>query len=322
MQDPLRFPAAQGRRLALVAAKREAEKTRRASFPGLPERLRPGDVLGELRLEREVTTGGTATVYAAEDLLRGSKVALKVLSPHLALVPPAVARFKAEAALAERVESPWIVPVLGSGKDKDRYYFAMRLESGETAERLVEEAQDGRDEGSSRRVALQFAGVARALEALHEAGIVHRDVKPENLLLGSMGELLLSDFGSALDARDRSAVLEASLWGTVRYMSPEQFLPDADPYDATVDVYALGLSLYEAVTGLSPFPRVREEELARLKVTRVPPAPRHLNPRIPLGLDAVIRHAIEPCPRLRCPGAGALAEDLERFAEGKRGHRR
>ena len=134
--------------------------------------------------------------------------------------------------------------------------------------------------------------------------------------------MALSDFGSALDGRNRSPILEHSLWGTLRYMSPEQFGPDPNPYDPRMDIYALGLSLYEVVTGLTPFQHSSQEELVRLKLTRVPPAPRQVNSKLPLGLEAVIRQAIEPNPRLRYPTSGAFAVDLERFAELKRGHRR
>jgi serine/threonine-protein kinase len=117
-------------------------------------------------------------------------------------------------------------------------------------------------------------------------------------------------------------MLEAALWGTSRYMSPEQFSPGADPYSPANDIYALGLSLYEVICGVSPFPRCSDEEMARQKLTRLPQAPRHFNPAAPLGLEAIIRRAIEPRPSLRYPTADTLAADLERFAEKKRGHRR
>jgi len=322
MEDPHRYPATQERRLSLHLLREPTEKTRQVSFPALPERLRPGDALGEYRIEREISSGATATVYQVEELPRGRRVALKVLSPHLGLVPEAVTRFKAEAAFTERVEHPAVMRVHGSGKDKSRYFYAMTLESGETAERLVTEAAESSDEAFYYRVALQIARVAEGLQALHDQGIVHRDIKPENLLLGADGELVLCDFGSSLDARERSPVLEKSLWGTVRYLAPEQFRSEADPYNASMDIYALGLSLYECVTGAFPFPRCNEAEMARLKLTRLPPAPRSINQRVPLGLDAVIRQAIEPSPLLRYPTAAELAGDLERFGSHKRGHRR
>src|SRR5262245_3894806 len=188
MEDPHRYPATQERRLSLHLSREPAEKTRQVTFPALPERLRPGDLLGDYRIEREISSGATATVYHAEELPRGRRVALKVLSPHLGLLTEAVTRFKAEAAFAERVEHPAVIHVFGSGKDKGRFFYAMSLESGETAERLVTEGAASPDEAFYYRVALQLARVAEALQALHDQGIVHRDVKPENLLLGADGE--------------------------------------------------------------------------------------------------------------------------------------
>jgi len=321
MNDPRRYPAAQGRKLTAVLAPSIDEKPRRAELPALPPRLRPGAVLGEFRIEREIASGGTATVFEAIEDDCGRRAALKVLSPYLALVPAAVARFKAEAAFAERLEHASIVPIYGCGKARGHYYYAMRLESGETAERIVSEAHHA-DEAFFYRVARQFAGVAKALAALHASGIVHRDIQPENLLLGGDGSLLLSDFGSALDRNERSRDLESSLWGTVRYMAPEQLVRDADPYSLSSDIYALGIALYEAVTGASPFPRGEEGEVIRWKLTRLPPAPRCVNPQVPLGLDSIIRLAIDPNPTLRYTSMAELAEDLERFGERKRGHRR
>ena len=298
-----------------------SERVRKASLQAILPRLKVGDLLDDFRIEQEIAAGATATVYEAWQLSQGRQAAVKVLSPHLASVPEAATRFIAEAAFAERVEHGSIIKLYGSGKARDHYYYAMRLESGETAERIVEQAPRS-DENFFHCVARQFSDVARALEMLHAHGIVHRDVKPENLLIGHDGKLVVGDFGSALDSSERSPVLESCPWGTLRYMSPEQFGPDGDPYSPIIDTYALGLTLYEAVTGISPFPRATEEEIARLKVTQFVPAPRQINWRLPLGLDSIIRQAIEPNPRLRYTSMGDLAEDLERFGEKKRGHRR
>lgn len=321
MEDPRRYPAGQSRKITAVLAPVVARKTRRAEFPALPPRLRTGEALGDFRIEREIATGSTATIFEVLEGACGRHVALKVLSPHLALVPRAAARFKAEAAFAERLEHPGIVPIYGCGKARGHYYYAMRLETGETAERLVDESAHA-DENFFYRVARQFAAVAQALAALHQAGIVHRDVKPENLLMGRDGDLILADFGSALDCNEPSSELASNLWGTVRYMAPEQFGRDADPYSPATDIYALGITLYEVTTGMSPFPRGDEEDIARWKLTRLPPAPRLSNNRLPLGLDSIIRQAIDPNPTLRYAAMADVASDLARFGEKKRGHRR
>jgi serine/threonine protein kinase len=322
MDQPHRYWPANNGRFAVLRSKLSNEDTRREDFEALPPRLKEGEALGPFWIEREIAAGATGTVYEALQPAEDRKVALKALSPHLALVPRAVARFEAESSLAGRVIDPCIAAVFERGKSRGYYFFAMELHGRNASEEVAFKAPVEKDESYFHSMALKFAGLARALERLHLQAIVHRDVKPENLLVAADRRLVLGDFGSALDGKQRLPILERSLWGTVSYMSPEQFGPHADPYDPRMDIYALGLSLYEVVTGLSPFPHVSQEELMRLKLAGALPLPRQLNGRLPLGLEALIRQAIEPNPRFRYPTAGNFAEDLERFAELKRGHRR
>jgi serine/threonine protein kinase len=306
-----------------LAPPRPREATRRRQFAPLAPRLERGDRLGAFRIEREISSGGAARVYAAADTTTKRRVALKVLSAHLGQDPEGERRFEAEYRLASRVAHAGIVRVVSWGRDRGHHFYAMELLGGETAASLPR-AEDGSDgEGQDfARLAMLFAPVARALEALHARGIVHRDVKPDNLLIDGGGSLLLADFGSALDALERDPLLERCLSGTLRYMSPEQFCPGADPYDPLQDIYSLGLVLYEAATGIPAVPRLPEKEVARWKLSRLPALPRALNPRLPLGLEAIIRRAMEPEPRLRHPAAGELARDLERYATLRRGSSR
>jgi serine/threonine protein kinase len=295
-----------------------APATRRATFPALPPGLRPGDRLGGYRLVREIASGGSSTVFEAEER-SGRRVALKILLAPLGVREVEVSRFRTEAALAERVVHPAILPIYGSDRQDGHYFYAMRLESGRTADDLSSEAALHQDEEFFVELAANFASLARAVSALHHAGIVHRDIKPANLLIDAEGRLVLADFGSALDRDLRDTALEGCPGGTPPYMSPEQLAPGADLYDFAGDIYALGMSLYESATGVLPFPRSGAQELARLKLSRSPPPPRDWNHHIPLGLEAIIREAIEPLPRLRYPSAEEMADDLERFASRKRG---
>jgi serine/threonine protein kinase len=300
-----------------------SEATRVEDFPALPPRLRAGDRLGPYRIGEEIARGATASVYAADlrDSARAGtrrRAALKVLSAHLTLLPRGVERFRREHELARSVRHDAILPVDERGEAQGHAYFAMPRESGRTLADLG--GSDDRTPAFFERTALALSRIADALAALHRARVVHRDVKPENILLAEDGGLRLCDFGSAIDAKDLEDPGE--LWGTVAYLPPEQLRPGFDPADPSMDVYALGLCLYEAATGARAFPRLPADELARFKLGRLPPAPRSVEPAIPLGLEAIIRQAIEPDPRFRHPSAEALASDLERFGSGKRGRGR
>lgn len=291
------------------------ERTRQQTYGALPPRLDPGDTLETFAISGEIARGATAAVYGARDLETDGEVALKVLSPHLGLIEEAIRRFEKESALAARVRDPCVIEIHGHGRDRGHHYYAMALESGQTMEgiSLVGEAPGG--DGAHQRVCALFAGVARALHRLHCRGVVHRDVKPQNLLLGKGGRLVLCDFGSAIESGERTTP-EQPLWGTPRYLSPDQFTPDGDPGDPRLDVYALGLTLYEVVTGTQAFSEVPTEELARAKLSQRIPAPREADRTLPMRLDSLIRHAIEPDPARRHPSAAALAADLEAFATG------
>lgn len=300
-----------------------SEATRVEAFPALPPRLQPGDRLGPYRIAEEIARGATASVYAAD--LRDSgnagscrRPALKVLSAHLSLLPGGVERFRREHELARSVRHDAILRVEERGEALGHAYFAMPRESGRTLADQPADAQ--RSPAFFERTALALSRIADALGALHRAGVVHRDVKPENILLAEDGELRLCDFGSAIDAKDLEEPEE--LWGTVAYMPPEQLQPGSNPADPSMDIYALGLCVYEAATGARAFPRLQPDELTRFKLGRLPPAPRSVEPRIPLGLEAIIRQAIEPDSRFRHASAEALARDLERFGSGKRGRGR
>jgi serine/threonine protein kinase len=300
------------------AGTRSGAPTRREEFPPLPPQLRLGDKLGEYRLVREIWSSGSSAVFAAARETDERSVALKVLSSHLSLQSVAVMRFRAEAALAARVTHGAIVSVLGSGRSRDHDYYAMRLESGATLADLS--ASPLCDEARFADLALRFAVLIGGVAQLHRHGIVHRDIKPSNVLLDAEGCLVLADFGSALDRHSPEPLLEECLGGTVLYMSPEQLSPGADPYDPAGDVYSLGATLYEVCAGNPPFPEeLSDADLARLKVTRLPPAPRHWNHRIPLGLEGIIRQAIDADPSRRYASAEAMAWDLVRFSSRKRG---
>ncbi len=293
-----------------------------AGAPSLkPAQFSPGEMIGDFEVLRDLGRGGMGIVLEAEQRARERRVALKVLDPRLISNRQAAARFKVEAALAARVVHPSIVPVLITGCALGQEYYAEPL-LDESLERSIDGTADIHGEGFFRDLALRFADLARGLEALHRAGILHRGIKPSNLFLHDQ-RILLGDFKLALNLassgveKPEERFRGEGLARTPVYMAPEEFVQDA--LDPRSDVYSLGMVLYELSTGILPFPRCSVECMARLKLTRRPIAPRRLNPEVPLGLEAVIRQATEANLLLRHSSAEELARDLERFAARKRG---
>jgi serine/threonine protein kinase len=288
----------------------------------VPPRPACGDQVDRFRLLREVYCGRNSSIFEAFEKRSGRTLALKVLAPELAVHPGPRSRFLRETELANRVSHPSILPVLDVGQSGERVFSVSRLESGDTLEDLAREAAGRKDDSYFVELARRFAAVVEAIALLHEAGVVHRDVTPANILIDAAGSFVLTDFGSALDAARSEPALDEWIGGTVRYMSPEQVVPGADRLDTAADVYALGLTFLELLTGKPPFPSCGDDELARLKLTRRPAAARSVNPYVPLGLDAIVRQAIEPNRLLRYPSAAEMARDLRRFVSHRRGSHR
>lgn len=292
--------------------------TRTATFSALPARVHSGDVLGTYQIEQLLANGSTASIFAAKHGER--RVALKILAAQLAAEPVLRKRFRAEFDLAGRLVRSSIMPVSDYHDTTEYCYYAMPLaKDGSRAYFTLCRESAG---GALLRLAADFRDLAIATAALHQAGVVHRDIKPENILMDEVGRLTLTDFGSAIEQKVRDVELDRCPWGTIRYLPPEQLRPDSDATDFRIDVYALGVTLYEAITGTSPFPRLPEDQLARWKINRLPISARRQRSSVPMGLDAIVRRAMEPNPNLRYASATELADDLDRFAARRRGSRR
>jgi serine/threonine-protein kinase len=244
-----------------------------------------GSTLAGYRLDALIARGGMGVVYRATQLALDRPVALKVIARHLADDESFRRRFLSESQLAARLDHPGVVPVYDAREEDGELVVAMRLvEGGDLKGRLR------RDGALPAAEAIGLLGqVAAALDAAHAAGIVHRDVKPQNILLE--GErAYLTDFGLAKALGDSGVLSGASIAGTAEYMSPEQW--QGRKVGPAADVYSLGCVLYETVTGVVPFAR-REGEP---------------EPRMPRGLDRVIERAVSKGPAERFPTAGALIE--------------
>ena len=260
---------------------------------------------GRYQLGRVIGRGGMATIHEAMDLRLERPVAVKLLRPEAAADADLADRFRREALAATVLRHPNIVACLDTGTDDGQPYLVMDLVDGEDlAARLK---RGGRLAPThAARIGLD---VARALGVAHVRGIVHRDVKPGNILLASDGRAMVTDFGIARLAADAEAARPGTTLGSVHYFSPEQ-AKGATTTPAS-DVYGLGLVLYEAMTGARAFGGETTDAIALARVGATPPSPRSIRPEVPVDLDAVVRRALAPEPADRYAHGNAMATALE-----------
>jgi formylglycine-generating enzyme required for sulfatase activity len=294
--------------LELMLAERAAGPAAKAADGGRQQ-------LGDFRILREIGRGGMGVVYSALQLSLEREVALKVLPAHLTLQPTAVARFKREALTAARLEHPGIVKVFAVGSEGDTHYFAMERIDGQSLDRLSESLRGDApiDLLTVRRLVAVLADVADALEHAHRAGVVHRDVKPSNVMLRLDGTPVLTDFGLAREETLPSMTASGSLAGTPYYVSPEQASGKPGLIDHRSDVFSLGVTLYEVLTHRRPFDAPTSQEVLHRILTRAPVDPRRLNPALPSDLAAIVLKALEKDREHRYQSAAEFADDLRAF---------
>jgi serine/threonine protein kinase len=261
--------------------------------------VNPGDTFGGYRLESRLGRGGMGTVYLATQERLGRKVALKVISPELADDPGFRERFLRESQRAASLDHPNVIPIYDAGKVDGVLYLAMRYVSGPSLLALIRE-RGTLERIETQRIAEQVAG---ALDAAHAAGLVHRDVKPANILVAEPGgHAYLCDFGLARRTSSQAVTREGFFLGTVDYSAPEQI--EGRPLDGRADVYSLGCVLFHCLAGRPPY--VRDGELAVLHAQLHDPLPSLGDP----ALDAVLAKATAKDPEDRYRTAGALAAAL------------
>jgi serine/threonine-protein kinase len=273
-------------------------------------RLANTDIVGGYRLERAIGRGGMGVVYLATQLQLERQVALKLMSPALADEPGFRERFIRESRAAAAVEHPHVIPVYEAGDDNGLLFIAMRyVEGTDLATRLREGPEIG-----ARALLRIGSQVASALDAAHARGVIHRDVKPANVLLTQVGDdehAYLTDFGVA--ARAASLSHSAGLVGTPLYVAPEQI--EGGPIDGRADVYSLGCLLYELLTGTSPFTG-RDVQVLWAHINAVPAPPSEREPSLPAGVDAVILASLAKDPEARFPRAAELVRALAPLIAG------
>ncbi len=250
-----------------------------------------------------------AVVYRGYDLVLDRPVAIKVLRGQFAADASFLRRFEREAQAAARLSHPNIVSVYDVGRDDGTPYIVMEYVPGKTLKQLIlEHAPFSLDEAI--HIVRQ---VAAALDYAHQHGLVHRDIKPQNILVDERGFVKVTDFGIAKGLTDVSLTEAGFGMGTVHYVSPEQ--ARGEPATPASDIYALGVVLYEMLTGRLPFDADNPIGLAMQHVHEAPPPPRQFNPNIPPAVEAIILRALAKDPRQRFPTAGALAQALTHWRQ-------
>ena len=305
--------------------------------------------LGDFRIIREVGRGGMGVVYEAVQLSLGRRVALKVLPFAAALDARHLQRFRTEAHAAAQLHHTNIVPVYAVGCERGMHFYAMQIIDGRPLDAVIRELRDGIAESSgsqptvelragttvptapqtgsitragrgraSYRLAARLAAqVADALEYAHDAGVVHRDVKPANLLLDGKGNVWVTDFGLAQVVADVGLTQTGDVLGTLRYMSPEQAAGRRTLVDHRTDIYSLGATLYELLA-LEPIFAAEDRQALLHHILNDDPRPlRSIDRGIPVELETIVLKAVAKTPSERYTTAGELASDLRRFLDDR-----
>jgi eukaryotic-like serine/threonine-protein kinase len=264
---------------------------------------------GRYRIIRKLGAGGMANVYLAEDQELGRRVAIKILNDRHANDDQFVERFRREAKNAAGLSHPNIVSIYDRGEAEGTYYIAMEYLDGRSLKELIV----GRGPAPVH-VAIDYTRkILDALRFAHRNGIVHRDIKPHNVIVDAEGRVKVTDFGIARAGTSQMTEV-GSIIGTAQYLSPEQ--AKGAPVDQTSDLYSVGIVLYELLTGKVPFTGDSPVEIAMKHISAIPEPPSTIRPDIPEDLDLVVLRALAKTPEERYPSAEEMDKDLARVAQG------
>lgn len=298
------------------------EATTEPSDAAPPLSIPPADALlslSDFRIQGELGRGAMGVVYRAHQVSLDRQVALKVLPPLYCDDPRRLARFLAESRKASRVSHPNIVEVYSVGEEHGVHYIAQQLvENGRTLSHWLGERRALSDPAEYyAEVARVFSKISSALAAAHVQGIVHRDVKPSNILITPKGEPKVADFGLAKDLQGVGITGSGECLGTPSFMSPEQIDSKKGPVGPQSDVFSLGSTLYEVITFHRLFDGDSREEILQKVLQLNAPDPRKMRSKIPADLSTICLKALEKERRRRYPSMDQMEEDLSSFLEGK-----
>jgi tRNA A-37 threonylcarbamoyl transferase component Bud32 len=318
----------------LIAANERAEDfLEPPSFEAMQEPLQrlsrdlAGTQLGEFVLIEPIDSGASGMVWRAHQTSLSRDVAVKVLGPHLARSDETCERFHKEARAASRLHHPNVVTILTVGREGGAHFIAMEYVEGRSLQSIVADSKQRAANGSldrSRRsrdfreAARIVAKIARGLQHCHGLGVVHRDIKPQNIVVDAAGEPRIVDFGIARDLFDDVLGDVHSAYGTLHYMSPEQIRARRSEIDFRTDVYSLGALLYELLTLQRPFERTPERGIPHAILHTRPRPPHDVDAHIPEPLSNLCMKALRKSPALRYGSAEAMARELERWLRGAR----
>ncbi len=269
--------------------------------------------IGDYEIVRELARGGMGVVFQARQISLNRPVAVKMILAGQLANEADVRRFHTEAEAAANLDHPGIVPIFEIGEHEGQHYFSMSLVAGESlAQRLKEGPL------ASGLAAALMVKVAQAIDYAHQHGVIHRDLKPGNILLDQNGNPRVTDFGLAKKLQgDASLTGSEQIMGTPSYMPPEQAAGERGEVGPATDVYAMGATLYAALTGRPPFLGATVIDILRMVIGEEPVPPRRLNVSIPHDLETIVLKCLEKEQGRRYPSAAALADDLRRFGNGE-----
>lgn len=262
-------------------------------------------IVGHYHIREKIGIGGMCAVYKATDLIQHRDVALKVLHPEFARHAQSLERFCLEAVALAKLTHPAIASVYSFFRHDNDFFIAMEFVHGQPLHLVIRQSGAMPYQRAIPLFCQMLDGIAHA----HQAGIVHRDIKPDNIMLTDEGTIKVMDFGIARLPRIARVTQEGMLVGTPEYMSPEQF--GGEELDARSDIYSLGVVLFEMLTGRLPFTGRNEYELMKQHVEATPPSPRALVPSIPTRIEAAILRALAKEPSQRFQSATELRLELE-----------